>query len=189
MVRVADCAYEAQNNKIGATDLRLLNYPTAVHSDMLFWAPSESLKMCARQLLNILFSVPQISVILADSTDEQKTLLKNYLRYWTENRDIILHGKFTALYPEQNYTYISSENDEKLIAVIHGDIPFRYTGKNCDVFHNGDIDGLVVENCTDKVISCTVFEEFSDIAVKSVKLEPNEIIRVPVSQTGMVFIK
>ena len=69
MLRVGDCAYEAQLNRIGITDLRLLGYPVAVHADMLFWAPEESIRMCTRQLLNILFGVPQISVNLAESTE------------------------------------------------------------------------------------------------------------------------
>ena len=189
MLRVGDCAYEAQANRIGVTDIRLLNYPTAVHSDMLFWAPSESLKMCKRQLLNILFSVPQISVILKDSTAEQTELLRNYLSYWKRNREILLHGRFKALYPEQRYSYISSENEEKMIAVIHGDLPFRYFGKICDVFHNGNVDGIIVENCTEKTLKVNVFEDFNEISVSEIEIKPNEIVRVGVSQTGMVRIQ
>lgn len=188
MLRVGDCAYESHTNRVGTVDLRLLNYPVAVHSDMLYWAKGESLKLCARQLLNILFSVPQISVILGESTEEQKKLVKDYLDYWMENRDIILHGDFKAIYPEQNYTVISSETENKRISVHHGDIPYVFDGKSCDLFHNGDVDGVIVENSTDSTVSVEIYELFGKEPVSVVTLEPCGIQRISVPQTGMIRI-
>jgi preprotein translocase subunit Sec63 len=38
-------AYDALTNRIGIVDLRLMGYPIAVHSDMLFWSKKESIAL------------------------------------------------------------------------------------------------------------------------------------------------
>ncbi len=188
MLRVGDCAYEAQLNRIGITDLRLLGYPVAVHADMLFWAPEESIRMCARQLLNILFGVPQISVILADSTEEQKELLQAYLSYWTENRELLLHGTFRAYSPEQCYTRITAENEHRIITVLHGDLPYVFDGRDCDVHHNGDSDGLIIENPTDGTLTAEISFLFGRQTLQTVEVPPHSLLRLPVPPTGMARI-
>lgn len=188
MLRVGDCAYDAQANRIGIVNLRLMDYPIAIHSDMLFWSKKESLRLCARQLLNILFAVPQISIILADSTNAQRALVRHYISYWTQNRDLILHGKFHALHPELNYTFVSAEHDQKVIAVLYTDQPYTYTGKSCDVFHNGDIDGLIFENPTDKALNAEIFDCLGTL-LEQVSIPSQTIRRLSVPVTGMLRIK
>jgi alpha-galactosidase len=162
-----------------------MNYPIAIHSDMLFWSNKESIRLCARQLLNILFAVPQISALLADSTEEQKKLLTYFIRYWTENRHILLHGDFRPLHPEMDYSMISAEGDEKEITVVYADLPYTYHGKACDLFHNGDQDGLIVENPTDRPVQAQIFDNMGNLL--SVACIPaGSILRLPVPPTGMI---
>ncbi|MBR5868142.1 MAG: alpha-galactosidase [Clostridia bacterium] len=187
MLRVADCAYEALANRIGVADLRLLHYPVAVHSDMLFWAPEESIDLCARQILNILFGVPQISVILQDSTEEQKALLQNYLVYWTENRELILHGSFRALHPELNYTLLGVEDENREIVVLYADQPYTFRGKKLDLFHNGEEDGLIFENPTDKTLRTVMFDCFGT-SLGEVEVPAGAILRIPLPRTGMLRV-
>lgn len=188
MLRVADCAYDAMSNRIGIADLRLMGYPVAVHSDMLFWSKHEKISLCARQLLNILFGVPQISVILADSTQEQKELLKHYLDYWTENRDILLHGAFRPLNPEMNYPSISAENDSKRITALYADLAYRWDGKRSDVFWVGDADGMILENASDKMAEIGWFDCFGK-QQGSMQINEKAMMRVPVPQGGMVQVR
>ena len=82
MLRVLDCPFDYITNRVGIVDLRLLNYDLAVHADMLIWAKDEKLETSAKMLLNILFGVPQISVLLQNSSDEQKKLISAYVHYW-----------------------------------------------------------------------------------------------------------
>ena len=187
MLRVADCAYDALTNRIGIVDLRLMGYPIAVHSDMLFWSKDEKISLCARQLLNILFGVPQISVILADSTDDQKKLLKNYLDYWTENRETILHGIFRPLNPELNYISVSAESEKKRITVLYADLPYTWDGKAADVFLCGDSDGLLLENAADSDASVQWFDCFGT-GRGSMKIGAGTVVRIPAPVTGMVWI-
>lgn len=188
MLRVGDCAYDSVTNKTGIVNLRLLGYPVAVHSDMLYWSRDESITLCAFQLLNVMFSVPQISVVLADSTEEQKALLTHFLSYWNENRDILLHGKFIPLHPENNYPVITAEGKDKQITVLYSDMPFTYSGKSADVFHNGEKHGIILENPENKALAVEVYDCFG-VLIEKTSAAPQSIIRVPVPVRGMLSVR
>ena len=188
MLRVGDCAYDSLINRGGIVTMRLYGYPVAIHADMLFWASGESLELCARQLLNIFFGVPQISVILADSTEEQKALLRAYLSYWTENRDLILHGKLRADYPEYRYARVSAEQDDRIIAVHYTDLTYTYDGRACDIHHSGVIEGLIFENPTDRELTAEISVFFGAKHLETIRIPANSIVRLPVPVTGMVRI-
>ncbi len=189
MLRVGDCAYDAHINRVEIVNLRLLEYPNAIHSDMLFWAPEESIKLCSRQLLNILFAVPQISVLLNKSTREQKELLRAYLSYWKANRHRILHGEFRAEGVERNFTEIFAEDGEGVLAVLYGDSCYLYDGRPAHVHHNGDRDGLVLENPTDDTLTVRLSTYFGERVLACHTVFPNSIVRLPLPQTGMAEIE
>lgn len=143
MLRVADCAADPVTNRIGIAALRLLNKGTAIHSDMLLWGKKESPLNCQRQLLNIMFSVPQISVRLTEIPEEQLELVRLFVKYCNENRDVLLHGRFTAYHPESNYTVMCAETDDKKITVLHGEPLFTPVNTREDVFNNTAYDYIV----------------------------------------------
>ncbi|MBO4422673.1 MAG: alpha-galactosidase [Clostridia bacterium] len=143
MLRVGDCAADPVTNRVGITALRLVNGGTAIHSDMLLWGKCESTLNCQRQLLNIMFSVPQISVRLTEIPKEQFELVRRFVKYWTDNRDVLLHGRFTAYHPESNYTVITAETDEKKITVLHCEPLFTPAGKREDVLNDTAYDYIV----------------------------------------------
>lgn len=145
MLRVADCAFDPVTNRIGIVDLRLMDYPLAVHADMLLWSRTETPENCAKMLQNILFGVPQISVLLQRCNAEQFEIVRRYVRYWTENRDILLHGKFVAKNPELNYPFVSAEGRDKTIAAVYAETPVAYAGKALDAFNASETDAMWVE--------------------------------------------
>ena len=145
MLRVADCAADSITNRIGTAALRLVNGGTAIHSDMLLWAKTETPLNCARQLLNIMFAVPQISVLLTKIPDEQYRVIKRFVSYWTENRDVILNGKFRAEHPEANYTSMSAEAYGKKITVLYYGNSFKPCGLTEDIFNGTECGRLVSE--------------------------------------------
>ena len=188
MLRVGDCAYDAVTNRIGIADIRLMGYPVAPHADMLFWSPEEDIALCARQLLNILFAVPQISVLLEESTERQKILLKRFLSYWEENRGILLHGEFRPLFPEANFPVIEAEGPEKTVAVLHGVRYYAWRGKALDLFLDADEDGLILENPTDKELSASVFGEFGAEPGGVFTLAPGALVHIPVPRMGLLRV-
>jgi len=122
MFRAVDCANVAVYNRRHIVDLRLIADDTAVHSDMIMWHPEESVEVAALQVLNILFSVPQISVRLAEISPEHRRMLDFWLSYWTENKAVLLDGEFRAVGPVLNYPMVTGQKAGKQIAAVYQDM-------------------------------------------------------------------
>lgn len=147
MLRVMDCAFESLTNRIGIVDLRMLTHGLAVHSDMLFWAHDESPRNCARQLANILFAVPQISVLLKRSTPDQLQVIRQYLAYWQANRSLLLHAPLEATGMDGNYAAVSACDGSKRITALYLDPTAVFDGLPLDVV-NGTAQDTIFLECT-----------------------------------------
>lgn len=117
--RASDCPGDRVANRRRIVNLRLLSGNTAVHSDMLGWHPGESAESAARQLWNTVFAVPQISVRLEELSPEHRRVLRFYLSFWRQYRDLFLHGELTPLHPELNYPLVIAENPSAVAAVSY----------------------------------------------------------------------
>ncbi len=122
MLRGVDCPNAGPFNRKQIVDLRLLADHTAVHSDMFIWHPDEPLESSALQILNVLFSVPQVSVRLTEIPPAHREMLGFWMKYWRENRPVLLDGEFIPVSPAQNYPMVSGRTDEKWISVIYQDM-------------------------------------------------------------------
>lgn len=120
MLRASDCPNVAVINRVETTDLRLVSGETAVHADMLMWHYSEPVEVAALQFLNVLFSVPQISVRLADIPEAQFNMIRFYTEYWLKNRETLLDGEFLPENPQANYPIISGVSKTKKITALYG---------------------------------------------------------------------
>ena len=103
MFRASDCPNSYLANRVKTVDLRLLTGDTAVHADMIMWHPSEPVERAAFQLLNVMFSVPQVSVRLQEIPKDHFEMVRFYTDYWRRNRAVLLDGAFEALSPNANY--------------------------------------------------------------------------------------
>jgi len=70
------------------------------------------------QILNILYSVPQLSVRLEEIPDQHLKMIENWFDYWNENRDILLDGKFIPGNPVANYPILTAFDDSKQISTL-----------------------------------------------------------------------
>lgn len=120
MFRAADCPYDAVSNRIRTIDVRLLAGNTAVHADMLMWHRDESVEVAALQFLNILFAVPQISVRLEVVPESHRAMLRFYLGFWREYRDVLLDGTLRAEHPELNYPVVSARSGSRSVVAVYG---------------------------------------------------------------------
>ena len=188
MLRVGDCPYDPVRNRVGITDLRLLGYPVAVHSDMLIWRPEESPLLCARQLLNILFGVPQLSIRLARAPEAHRALIAAFLSYWTRNRDVLLHGSFRPQDPASNYPVIRAVGPEKEIVVLHGTRSIDLGERLCDLFLDSDRDGLLVENLTDRLRRAELFRCFDTDPCGAAEIPPHAVVRLDLPRMGMARV-
>ncbi len=120
MQRAFDCPNDALENRVRTLTLRLLAGQTPVHSDMLMWSPEEGVQSAALQLLNVLFAVPQISVRLDCLPEPHLEMLRFWLGFWREHRDVLLDGRLRTLHPELNYPLVLAESGERLVAAAYG---------------------------------------------------------------------
>ena len=119
MIRVGDCALDAFINRVGVLDLRMTSGKAAVHSDMITWNNNDTNESAAKQLIAVLFGVPQISVRLDEIKAEHYELLKFWLNFWLENREVLLDGKMKIYNPEANYSMAEAELNGKKICVCY----------------------------------------------------------------------
>lgn len=131
LFRAADCPNDALTNRVRTLDIRLLAGTTATHSDMLMWSPEESVESAALQFLNILFSVPQISVKLDEIPDNHQRMLRFWVRFWRRQRDVLLDGTLEPHYPDQLYPFVLAKKNacwvgafySGLVALLPGLLP------------------------------------------------------------------
>lgn len=107
MLRVADCPNDSLSNRVGSLSLRMTSGGTAVHSDMVMWNYSEPVELAAFQLTNILFAVPQISVLHDRMPADHAKMVKSYLEFWTANRNVLLDGEMFYKGYAADYNYVS----------------------------------------------------------------------------------
>ena len=145
MIRVRDCPNDPLANHVYGTDLRFISDQTAIHSDMLMWNLQDTVRSAAHQILCILFTVPQISVLIDKIPEDHRKMLKFWMTYWNENREILLDGDFSAKAPEHLYTQVKSTKNGKTIAVAHGN-PVLSVGKaeTVDFINNMGEDTLLI---------------------------------------------
>lgn len=122
MFRAYDCPNDPLENRIRIVDLRLISGNTAVHSDMLMWNTEETVETAALHLINVLFSVPQISMLVDRLPKPHQRMLEYWLGFWREQRDVLLEGKLMPQSPELNYPLVTACNGSKRIACVYADM-------------------------------------------------------------------
>lgn len=119
MFRATDIPNGAVTNRRRVIDLRLLSGDTAVHSDMLMWHYDEPVEIAALQLLNVFFSVPQLSMRLAELPPEHIQMVRHYTNYWKKNKQVLLTGDFQPKGIFSGYPVITSSRGAKSITVLY----------------------------------------------------------------------
>ncbi len=122
MFRGVDAPNNAVANKIEVTNLRIMAQNTAVHSDMFIWRPEETVEQAALQILNILYSVPQLSVKLEEIPDSHIKMIKYWFNYWNTNRAILIDGEFIPSNPGANYPVLTAIGNQHQITTVYEDI-------------------------------------------------------------------
>lgn len=121
MFRAADCPNDRVTNRVRTLNIRLLCENSAAHADMLMWHEDEPVESAALQLINVLFAVPQVSVLLDKLPEAHHKMVEFYLKFWRENRDVLLDGELKPFAPELAYPLVKAETQDKLLAVAYAD--------------------------------------------------------------------
>ena len=190
MFRAGDCAAATITNRNRTIDLRLTSGDTAVHSDMLEWHYADSAENAALQLLNILFSVPQISVRLAEIPESHRRMLRFWLDFCIRHKDVLQNGYLKPYHPDNNYPIVSAENKtEKVIAVYRADMAAEADcepGKTCYVVNATGYEYVILD-FKRKPVSAEYFDTMGN-SVKGIVPEAG-ISRVSIPASGLLKLQ
>ena len=193
MFRAMDCPNDAVENRMHILDIRLLCGDTATHSDMLMWHPEDPVQSAALQLVNVLFSVPQISVLLDRIPPEHVEMLRFWLGFWREHRDVFLDGTLQPLYPEAMYLVVLAHTESKLAAAAYGSavVPLEGEVPSTLLVVNGTLEEGVVLSLADdagtrdiEVRDCRGRVMYAD----SIGLEPG-LHQIDIPPAGVAVLK
>lgn len=187
MLRAADCPYDYLSNRISTLDLRLSSGETAVHSDMLMWNNDEKPEVAAIQIINSIFSVVQISVKLNDLPESHKKMLRFWVKFMDENKDLLLRSKLIVREPHMYYTSATAYDEKREISAVYSNDKCIEVNHSESVIINGTARDYIILSFSEqgkynfKVLDCmgnTVDESTIDADEKLQK------INVPTS--GMI---
>jgi alpha-galactosidase len=123
LLRASDCPFDVGQNRVRTVDLRLLAGGRAVHSDMLMWNLAGSPEAGAVQIINVLFSVPQISVLLDQLPPRHRDMLAYWITFTQNHRDVLLHGSIRPHRPDLRYPLVDAERDGIRVSAVYADTP------------------------------------------------------------------
>lgn len=194
MFRAGDCPNSAQTNRVRTTDVRLLCQNTAPHADMLMWHKNDPVEHAALQILNIIFTVPQLSVRIDEIPAEHVKMIKFWTKYWLENQKILLDGQFTPYKPTANYPYITARNDTAQITAIYEDmvlpVEWREGYKKIDII-NAKISGSVIIKLPEKIgrVKIQVFDCMGNLIQDDKQRIASKVYSLDVPPSGLLRIQ
>ncbi|MBO5934788.1 MAG: alpha-galactosidase [Clostridia bacterium] len=184
MLRVGDCPCDTLKNRVGVINLRMTSGRTAVHSDMIMWNVNDTVENAALQFASILYGVPQVSVRADKIPEDQYRMLRYYISFWKEWKDVLLDGKLTAENPECNYSSACSTLGDKSVITSFTNPVICVKTKDAVAVNASMYNSLIIKGAKDKnyaVVNC-----MGDELAKGVVATDIEEINVPVA--GMIFI-
>ncbi len=180
MLRVGDCPFDLSTNRRGVADLRMLDYRLAIHSDMLYWAKEETADHVARQLLNVLFAVPQISVLLTEVPEMHVRIIKAFLDYWTANRKTLLHGEFTVEGIDCGYPLLSAKDEDKAITAVYENSVCHYEGGRHDFLNATAKTEIVVVSRTPSARAGRIVDMLGQTVAETILQPGANVFETPV---------
>ena len=165
--RAVDCPLDDLENRIRICDIRLLAGNSAVHSDMIMWNTEDTVESAALQFINILFSVPQISMLIDKLPKKHYSMLKFYCNLWNKYRDAFINGTFAPLNPHCRYNVLTGSYEDTFVCTYHRNevLNIDKTYKNM-IFVNGTYSSslhlniledsiekyLIIYNCSGEIL-------------------------------------
>lgn len=185
MLRVGDCPCDILKNRMGIINLRMTSGKTAVHSDMIMWNSDDSAENAALQFASILYGVPQISMRVDKLSSAHYEMLKYYVSFWKEWKDILLDGKLTAENPESNYSIACSTLGNKEVITAFTNPVIEINAAESVAVNASMHNSFIIKGADGKkfrTVNCSGKETASGIIGSS-------LAELEVPTAGMIFIK
>ncbi len=146
MIRATDCPLSPHENRQRIADLRMTQGPLAIHADMLMWHTEETPEQVAVHLINVLFSVPQISVALETQSPEQIATIKFWLGIFSKYEDLLQLSIIEPARPELGYPMIRGSHGDAVAVARYAPLPIAVPESGWSTFlvANADADSQVI---------------------------------------------
>ncbi len=127
MFRAGDCPNDALTNRLRTLDVRLISGDTVTHADPQMWHPDEPVEVAAQQIINTLFAVPQLSVLLDRLPAKHHDMVRFYMQFWREHRNLLLDAELEPASPELLYPYVMARGNHSALLALY-DTPLARPG-------------------------------------------------------------
>lgn len=144
MIRSSDCPGDHVENRIRSLSTRIISGTVLVHSDPLMWSNEDSRENIAFAFVNVLFTVPQISVMLKEQKSENLVLLNKWISFWKEHRSTLLHGMISIRHMELNYAVVTSSGKGERITVCYSPVQLTSDGIK-EIIINASGSDIIIE--------------------------------------------
>ena len=187
--RAVDCPENYRQNRVGTVDLRMLSGKTAVHSDMIMWNNGEKAHIAARQILNSIFSVLQISVKIEELPEGHLKMLEFWLDFARKNRDILIFGKIMPEEENNFYPIVRAESGDAEIIAVYEINKVVHTGsrKITTVINASDLEEMLFIFDDKSTCKYEIFDCFGE--KKENGSAEDDILRINVPKSGFIIFK
>lgn len=192
IVRAKDCPNNLYLNRIRTIDLRLCCPYTAVHSDMIMWNQLETIESMALQLINVLFSVPQISMKYDKLSIEEKQMIKFWIEFTKQYQKELLHEQFVPLYPHEGYSQIHLGGNKVELIINYSDnkiIEMLFESKEKIIINGSDSSKIFIKlpignyELIEKDCSGNKIEQYN------ILVNQEEIKELRVTKSGLIHLQ
>jgi len=111
-------------NRWQVTMLRLLAPDRAVHLDPALWHPDDSDENVAVHLINVICSVPMVSIELDRYPQSHLDIIRYWISFYQAHRDAIIHGTFAPDIRLGQVPLIRFTSETERIIGVYDDLAF-----------------------------------------------------------------
>lgn len=128
LYRASDVPFNFAWNRWQCAMLRLLIPDRAVHLDPAIWHPDDSDENVAVHLINLICSVPMVSIELERYPQSHIDLIRHWIAFYRAHRSTIVHGEFAPLLRLGHVPLIRFGGKEETIVGVYEDFAFALDG-------------------------------------------------------------
>ncbi|BAK37532.1 hypothetical protein MLP_45180 [Microlunatus phosphovorus NM-1] len=191
ILRAADCPGDAVVNRRRTVDSRLLAVGQVVHGDMLMWGPTGGAEAVAQQLYGCWFSVPQISMKLAELSTEQTEALAGLLDLWQQLAPVTLDGSLSVQGTERCYDLVEASRPDLGRRVVGRYVPAVVgldDAGEVTVLNATSADSVVVRVADGLQVSSIVIRAASAAVVTEIGLLGSGLHEIPIPPFGSLTL-
>ena len=191
ILRAADCPGDAVVNRRRTVDSRLLAVGQVVHGDMLMWGPTGGAEAVAQQLYGCWFSVPQISMKLAELSTEQTEALAGLLDLWQQLAPVALDGSLSVQGTERCYDLVEASRPDLGRRVVGRYVPAVVgldDAGEVTVLNATSADSVVVRVADGLQVSSIVIRAASAAVVTEIGLLGSGLHEIPIPPFGSLTL-